>query len=81
LLLRERANDTGGSYASANDATQLDNLFRNMGTALARGSCKTTLRIADAATKVHPGSKITGELSVGSKGATATFELIAPEMP
>jgi hypothetical protein len=80
-VLRELANDTGGSYASANDATQLDNLFRNMGTALARGSCKTTLRIADAATKVHPGSKITGELSVGSKGATATFELIAPEMP
>ena len=51
-VLRELANDTGGSYASASDPAQLDNLFRNMGTALARGSCKTTAKIADAATKI-----------------------------
>jgi Mg-chelatase subunit ChlD len=80
-VLRELANDTGGSYASANDATQLDSLFRNMGTALTRGSCKTTLKMADAATKVRPGTKIAGEVSIGSRGAKATFELIAPEMP
>jgi hypothetical protein len=78
-VLRELANDTGGSYASANDPARLDNLFRNMGTALARGSCKTTAKVADAATKILPGTKVTGEVSIGSKGATATFELIAPE--
>lgn len=78
-VLRELANDTGGSYASASDPAQLDNLFRNMGTALARGSCKTTAKIADAATKIQPGMKVTGEVSIGTSGAKATFELVAPE--
>jgi Mg-chelatase subunit ChlD len=78
-VLRELANDTGGSYASANDPAQLDSLFRNMGTALARGSCRTTATIADAASKIVPGTKVTGEVSMGLKGAKATFEFIAPE--
>jgi Mg-chelatase subunit ChlD len=78
-VLRELANDTGGSYASANDPAQLDSLFRNMGTALARGSCRTTAKIADAATKILPGTKVTGEVSIGANGAKATFEFVAPE--
>jgi hypothetical protein len=78
-VLRELANDTGGSYASANDVAQLDSLFRNLGTALARGSCRTTARIADAAAKIQPGTKVTGEVTMGARGAKATFELIAPE--
>ncbi|MBX3186213.1 MAG: VWA domain-containing protein [Labilithrix sp.] len=76
-VLRELSTETGGSYASANDAAQLDQLFRNMGTALARGSCKTTTRITNASA-IAPGSKIRGEVTVGSKGAKATFELVAP---
>jgi Mg-chelatase subunit ChlD len=78
-VLRELADATGGSYASANDPAQLDSLFRNMGTALARGSCRTTATIADAATKIVPGTKVMGEVSIGSKGAKAKFEFIAPE--
>ena len=77
-VLRELATDTGGSYASANDPAQLDSLFRGVGSALARGSCKTTASIADAATKIQPGMKVTGEVSIGSKGAKATFEFVAP---
>ncbi len=79
-VLRELATDTGGSYASANDPAQLDSLFRGVGTALARGSCKTSATIADAATKIQPGMKVTGEVSIGAKGAKATFEFVAPEM-
>ena len=78
-VLRELADATGGSYASASDPAQLDSLFRNMGTALARGSCRTTATIADAATKIVPGTKVMGEVSIGSKGAKASFEFIAPE--
>lgn len=78
-VLRELSTATGGSYASANDAAQLDTLFRNMGTALARGSCRTTATVANAAAKIQPGTKVTGEVSIGSKGAKATFEFIAPE--
>lgn len=78
-VLRELASETGGSYASANDPAQLDNLFRNMGTALARGSCKTTARITDAATKIQPGTKVTGEVTIGTNGAKGTFEFVAPE--
>jgi hypothetical protein len=77
-VLRELATDTGGSYASANDAAQLDSLFRSVGTALARGSCKTSATIADAATKIQPGMKVSGEVSIGAKGAKATFEFVAP---
>ena len=76
-VLRELASDTGGSYASANDPTQLDNLFKNMGTALAHGSCKTKAVIANASS-IEPGTKITGEITVGDHAAKATFELIAP---
>ncbi len=78
-VLRELATDTGGSYASANDPAQLDSLFRSAGTALARGSCKTSATIADAATKIQPGTKVTGEVSIGTKGAKATFEFVAPQ--
>ncbi len=78
-VLRELATETGGSYASANDAAQLDTLFRNMGTALARGSCRTTAQIVDAAKSIQPGSKVMGEVTVGTKGAKSTFEFIAPE--
>lgn len=78
-VLRELATDTGGSYASANDPTQLDSLFKNMGTALAKGSCQTKATIGNAA-KIVPGTKITGEITVGDNGAKATFELIAPSM-
>lgn len=78
-VLRELASETGGSYASANDPAQLDNLFRNMGTALARGSCKTTARITDAATKIQPGTKVTGEVTIGTNGAKGTFEFVAPD--
>ncbi|MDB5218062.1 MAG: hypothetical protein JWO86_5989 [Myxococcaceae bacterium] len=78
-VLRELATDTGGSYASANDAAQLDSLFRSVGTALARGSCKTTATLADAATKIQPGMKVSGEVTIGSNGAKATFEFVAPE--
>ena len=77
-VLRELATDTGGSYASANDPAQLDSLFRGVGSALARGSCKTTASIADAATKIQPGMKVSGEVSIGAKGAKATFEFVAP---
>ena len=78
-VLRELASDTGGSYASANDPTQLNNLFANMGTALAHGSCQTKATVANASSIV-PGTKITGEVTVGDHGAKATFELIAPSM-
>jgi hypothetical protein len=78
-VLRELATDTGGSYASANDPAQLDSLFRSVGTALARGSCKTSATVADAATKIQPGMKVSGEVSIGSKGARSTFEFIAPQ--
>jgi hypothetical protein len=78
-VLRELADATGGSYASANDPAQLDSLFRNMGTALARGSCRTSATLAEAAAKIQPGTRVAGEVSIGSKGATARFEFIAPE--
>jgi hypothetical protein len=78
-VLRELSTETGGSYASASDPAQLDSLFRNMGTALSRGSCRTSATVADAAAKLPPGTKVTGEVSIGSKGARATFEFIAPE--
>jgi hypothetical protein len=78
-VLRELATDTGGSYASANDPAQLDSLFRGVGTALARGSCKTSATVADAATKIQPGMKVSGEVSIGTKGAKATFEFVAPQ--
>ena len=78
-VLRELATDTGGSYASANDPAQLDSLFRSVGTALARGSCKTSATIADAATKIQPGMKVSGEVTIGAKGAKSTFEFIAPQ--
>jgi hypothetical protein len=76
-VLRELATETGGSYASANDASQLDNLFRNMGTALARGSCKTSARIARVA-EIQPGASVKGEVRVGTKGAKASFDFVAP---
>jgi hypothetical protein len=79
-VLRELSTDTGGSYASANDANQLDDLFRNMGTALARGSCRTTARIARVS-EIAPGDKVKGEVTVGSNRATASFELVAPPAP
>lgn len=78
-VLRELSTETGGSYASANDPAQLDALFRNMGTALSRGSCRTSARILDAASKIQPGERVTGEVTVGTKGARATFEFVAPQ--
>jgi|GEM_PF-4079960 len=77
-VLRELSTETGGSYASANDPAQLDDLFRNMGTALSRGSCRTSAKIADAASKIPPGTKVTGEVTIGDNGAKATFEFVAP---
>lgn len=77
-VLRELSTDTGGGYASANAPAELDGLFRNMGTALSRGSCRTTATVADAASKIVPGTKVTGEVTVGDKGATASFEFVAP---
>jgi hypothetical protein len=77
-VLRELASETGGSYASANDAAQLQQLFRNMGSALARGSCRTTAKV-QGADKIVPGTKISGEVTIGSKGAKAAFEFVAPE--
>lgn len=76
-VLRELASETGGSYASANDPTQLDQLFANVGAALTRGSCKTTLRVKSAR-PIEPGTTLTGEISVGSKGAKAAFTLVTP---
>lgn len=78
-VLRELSTETGGSYASANDPAQLDALFRNMGTALSRGSCRTSARILDAASKIQPGAKVTGEVTVGDNGARASFEFVAPQ--
>lgn len=78
-VLRDLATETGGSYASANDVAQLDGLFRNMGTALSRGSCRTNATIADAAAKIQPGMKVAGEVEVGEKGAKASFEFVAPQ--
>jgi uncharacterized protein YegL len=78
-VLRELSTDTGGSYASANDPAQLDRLFQNMGTALARGSCKTNARVVDAVNKLPKGSKVTGEIRVGTNGAKATFEFVTPK--
>lgn len=77
-VLRDLATETGGSYASANDAAQLDGLFRNMGTALSRGSCRTSATLAEAATKIQPGMKVAGEVQIGDKGAKASFEFVAP---
>ena len=77
-VLRELATETGGSYASANDPTQLDQLFKNVGGALAKGSCRTTAKVRDFS-KIVPGSKIQGEVTIGDKGAKATFEFVAPE--
>jgi len=77
-VLRELSTETNGGYASANDATQLDQLFKNMGTALAQGSCRTTATIKGAATIV-PGTKITGEVTIGNKSAKGTFEFVAPK--
>jgi Mg-chelatase subunit ChlD len=77
-VLRELASDTGGSYASANDPSQLDRLFQNMGTALAKGSCRTSAKVSGAST-ITPGTKVTGEVTVGTKGAKAAFEFVAPE--
>ena len=79
-VLRDLATETGGSYASANEAAQLDSLFHNMGTALARGSCRTTARIARVA-EITPGAKVVGEVTVGSNRATARFEFVAPPAP
>lgn len=78
-VLRDLATETGGSYASANDVAQLDGLFRNMGTALSRGSCRTSATLAEAASKIQPGMKVAGEVQVGDKGAKAPFEFIAPQ--
>ncbi|MDB4944889.1 MAG: hypothetical protein JWP97_4423 [Labilithrix sp.] len=76
-VLRELSTATGGSYASANNPADLDALFRNMGAALAKGSCRTTVKIAGAA-GLTPGTKITGEVTVGDNGAKASFELVTP---
>jgi len=76
-VLRELSTDTNGSYASANDATQLDRLLQNMGTARARGSCRTQVKVKEGAT-ITPGTKVTGEVTIGSNGAKATFEFVAP---
>jgi von Willebrand factor type A domain-containing protein len=78
-VLRELSTDTGGSYASANDAAELDQLFRNMGTALTRGSCRTSATIREAAAKIAPGTKVTGEIRIGNNGAKAGFEFVAPK--
>ena len=77
-VLRELATETGGTYASANDPKQLDQLFANMGTALTAGHCKTTLRLKSSTT-LTAGVKVSGEITVGSKGAKASFELVVPE--
>jgi Mg-chelatase subunit ChlD len=77
-VLRELASDTTASYASANDPAQLQQLFRNMGSALSRGACRTTARVTDTS-QILPGTKVTGEVSIGSKGAKSTFEFVAPQ--
>jgi hypothetical protein len=76
-VLRELSTDTNGGYASANDPTQLDQLFKNMGTALARGSCRTTAKV-QGGDKIVPGSTIKGEVTIGNKSAKASFEFVAP---
>jgi hypothetical protein len=76
-VLRELASETGGSYASANDPAQLDQLFANIGTALARGSCRTTVHVKTSSA-IEPGTTISGEIRVGSQGAKAAFSLVAP---
>ncbi len=78
-VLRELSTETQGSYASANNPAELDRLFANMGTALARGSCKTNARIVDAVNKLPKGSKVTGEIKIGSNGAKADFEFVTPK--
>jgi hypothetical protein len=77
-VLRELSTDTNGGYASANDPTQLDKLFQNMGTALAQGSCRTTATVKGAASIV-PGTKVEGEITIGNKLAKAKFEFVAPK--
>lgn len=74
-VLRELASETGGSYASANDPGQLDRLFSTIGTALAHGNCKTTLKVRSAA-PIPAGTTLTGEISVGRRGAKASFTLV-----
>jgi hypothetical protein len=76
-VLRDLAYETGGSYASANDPAQLEQLFQNIGTALAHGSCRSRLKVKTTA-GIEPGTKVTGEVTVGSKGAKASFTFIAP---
>jgi hypothetical protein len=77
-VLRELSTETGGSYASANDPAQLDGLFQNMGAALAKGSCRTSAKVRGF-DKLEPGSKVTGEITIGNKGARSTFEFVTPE--
>jgi hypothetical protein len=77
-VLRELASETGGAYASANDPKQLDSLFANMGTALTQGHCTTSLRVR-APAPIAAGTTLTGEITVGSNGAKATFSLVVPQ--
>jgi len=68
-----------GAKSVSQDAVKVLRELASMGTALARGSCKTTAHITDAATKIQPGMKVTGEVTIGTNGAKGTFEFVAPE--
>jgi Mg-chelatase subunit ChlD len=76
-VLRELATETGGAYASADVPDQLDRLFVAMGSAVTKGSCSSTARIAEI-DKVVPGTRVSGEIEVGAKGAVSKFEFVAP---
>ena len=75
-VLRETSAASGGSYASVN-RPDLDAYFRNVGAAVERGSCKTTTRLK-APALLQPGTKVKGEIIVGTKGARAPFTFVAP---
>jgi hypothetical protein len=77
-VLQELSKVTGGAYASADDPAQLTALFSNMGLALTQGSCRSEATLVEFAT-LQPGTRIKGEVTVGTKGARGTFELVTPQ--
>lgn len=77
-VLRELSTETGGAYASADAPEQLDRLFVAMGAAVSKGSCSSTATITELA-RIVPGTRVVGEIEVGSKGALSRFELVAPQ--
>ncbi len=73
--LRELAESTGGSYAASSDASLVDRMVANM--AFSEGSC--TIRLAlTGADQLADETPVSIALTIGGRGAQATFEFLAP---